>query len=90
MKFLIAVVLSLLLLIAAVSGMYYITTKEIILKGVVISHSAIGDASGNITYYTIVRLNGGGILTLQDAESYQVSPGDSLRHVTRIPIYKNF
>lgn len=90
MRFLSAVVLFLLLLIAFVSSIYYITTKEITLKGVVLSHSAIGSENGYVNYYTVVRLNNGGILTLRGAEAFQVSTGDSIHYVTRIPRYKDF
>lgn len=90
MRFLIAVALFLLLLIAFVSSICYITTKEITLKGVVLSHSAISSENGYVKYYTVVRLNNGGILTLKGAEAFQVSTGDSIHHVTRIPRFKDF
>lgn len=83
-------VLTVLLLIASVPSLYYGCTRERTLKGVVLSHSAIGSENGYVNYYTVVRLNNGGILTLRGAEAFQVSTGDSIHHVTRIPRYKDF
>ncbi len=90
MKFLITLILTSSLFIATMSGIYYITTKEIIFKGIVISHSADGNVNGYVNYYTTVRLDNGEIMHLKGSEFYLIPTGDSLHYVTRIPKYKYF
>ena len=63
---------------------YKSCTKEIILRGIVISHATTSSKTGNITYYTIVRFNDGQIQNMKGLEFYVIPPGDSVAYATRI------
>jgi len=73
-----------LLLFAFLGKMCYKScTKEIILRGIVISHATTSSKTGNITYYTIVRFNDGQTGSIKGVDYYVVPIGDTITYTIR-------